>query len=54
MPAAFENLETGGVMYVDDMHSAEIRDAFDRLGGKREAETPVDGFDRCGAFVRKS
>ncbi len=26
MPAAFESLEAGGVMYVDDMHRAEIRE----------------------------
>ncbi len=54
MPAAFENLEPGGVMYVDEMQSAEIHDAFDRLGGRGEGETVVDGFGRYGAFIRKS
>ncbi len=54
MPAAFENVEAGGVMYVDDMHGAEIREAFDQLDGKTEGETSVDGFGRYGAFIRKA
>ena len=53
MPVAFENLERGGVMYVDDMHSAEIRGAFERLPGTKESDTPVDGFGRYGSFIRK-
>ncbi len=54
MSAAFENLEPGCVMYVDDMQSAEIHDAFERLGGKRDGQTALDGFGRYGAFIRKA
>ena len=54
MPIAFANLAVGGVMYVDDMQSGEIRAMFHSLAGVQLAQTDVDGFGRYGAFVRKS
>ncbi len=40
MAAAFQNLEPDGVMYIDDMHSAEIRDAFGPpVAGTRSSQT---------------
>lgn len=53
MPLAFNNVSDGGILYVDDMHSAEIEAACRALNGTILSETPRDSFGRYGAFVRR-
>jgi len=54
MAAAFRNLATGGIMYVDDMHNSEIAAACAALGGELLSTVDRDGFGRYGVFLRKT